>query len=159
MLPTQADIMYHTLNKSSCSMLCLLTLYLWIPGEGCPPSWDISSKLSGDKSLLGSPSTLRRSDTFICAVAWPIGSPSWNQTSHSYQNKHNSQGDSYTINAKTRCTNLFWYFQMFACKVQCLFMVAHCRVSIAQAPACSSCWHTLFILLSAITTDQQTLWR
>lgn len=69
---------YHTSNKSSCSMLCLLTLYLWSPG-------DTNSKLSGDRSLTGSPNTLRKSDTFICAVAWPMGSPSWRQTSSSYQ--------------------------------------------------------------------------
>jgi hypothetical protein len=75
----QPNILYHTLNKSSCSMLCLLTLYLWSAGEGWPPTDDTSSKLSGDRSLLGSPSTLRRSVTFIWAVAWPIGSPSWKQ--------------------------------------------------------------------------------
>lgn len=78
-LPTQPDIVYHTLNKSSCSMLCLLTLYLWSAGEVWSPREDTSSKLSGDRSLLGSPNTLRRSATFIWAVAWPIGSPSWKQ--------------------------------------------------------------------------------
>lgn len=48
------------------------------------------------------------------------------------------------MNLTTRCTNLFGNFQMFACEVQSLLMVAHGRVRVAQAPACSSCWHKNF---------------